>query len=94
MDRVRHTIALTVVFFVNPPTFPVDMASVSGKFTAYAPARQYPMNRAQTLSGLIWRAIAAPTMDSAEFQTIQYVRLFSNHEQPAVERCTRTPCTT
>lgn len=49
------------------------------------------MNRAQTLSGDICLAIAAPAIESAEFHAIQYVLLFLNHEQPAVERWTRTP---
>ena len=91
--RMR-TMALAVVFLVKPPTFPVDMASVRGKFTAYAPARQYPMKRVQTSSGETWRAIAAPIIDTTLFHTMNHVRLFLKYEQPAVEMWTRTPWTT
>lgn len=78
--------ALTVVFLVKPPILPVDIAKVKGKFTEKAFAKQYPMKRAQTLSVEICRAIPAPAIERAILKTIQYVRLFSNQEHPAVER--------
>lgn len=38
--NIARTMAFTVVFFVKPPTFPVDIASVSGKLQENAFARQ------------------------------------------------------
>lgn len=85
--------ALTVAFFVKPPTLPVSNESCSGKLTAYAVDVATPMNRPHLLEAGSWRTRTEPMMLKTRFHDIHSVRLFLKYVAPAALMITSTSWT-
>ena len=86
------TVALTVIFLVNPPKLPDANDMTRGKLALNANIRQYPPYLLHFCSGGSCRTMQEPTMANAKLNIMKYVRVLRKYVLPPVARRTRISC--